>query len=126
MRAMAIGALHQALGDPVVVGHGELVLYRAVAREAKFRLRFFQQAFVEPASFFHERRRLNKSRLRQRGFRCLSHSFAEHEVWGMAFVASNCLQLVFGTVEEIMFLAGLMTRKAVMLNSPWPNHRSEK
>jgi hypothetical protein len=60
---MAIRALHQAFGDPVVVGHGELGLNRTVAREAKFRLRFFQQAFVEPASFFREFRRPYKSRL---------------------------------------------------------------
>jgi len=72
---------HQTLGNTVVVGQCKLGLNRAVARNAKFRLRFFQQAFVEPTSFFHELRRRNKVRLWQRGLSGLSrHPFAGDEV----------------------------------------------
>jgi hypothetical protein len=83
-----------------------------VAREAKFRLRLFQQAFVEPTNFFQEFWRPRKLRLRQRRFSRLPGSFTEYKVWGVALVARNGLQLVFGAVEKIMFFAGTMTRKA--------------
>src|SRR5579864_967282 len=61
---MAVGALHQAFGHPMVNWQRKLRLDSSVAVETQRRFRLLQQAAVQPADLIRELRHLIEVRLR--------------------------------------------------------------
>ena len=60
MRVVAIGALHQAFGNAVVIRKGELSLDRLVAAVAEVRFGLLQQAVMKPPCLVRQLRKLEE------------------------------------------------------------------
>jgi hypothetical protein len=89
VRVMTIGTLQEALRNSMMHRQGELSLDIAVTAKAQIRLRFFEEAVVQPARCFGKLRHLEKGRLRQRGATPALIFNHFHQVDRVAFAAGN-------------------------------------
>jgi hypothetical protein len=106
---VTIRALHEPFRHTVVRRQRKLRLDGCVAAEAQLRLRFPEQAFVQPAGFLGEYGSGKELCLCGLGFHALAVLCAYQQVSRMALVAGDALQLVFGTIEKLLILGRYVT-----------------
>jgi len=112
VRVVAIRALHQAFGNPMVLGKRELGLNGLVTGEAGFRLRLLEQAIVQPASFVRQFGDVEEVVL------CVAQiAFALvldliHKMRRVALIAGDAMPGVRGLGKEVLLLAARVAGKA--------------
>ena len=112
VRAMAIRALHQAFGDPVMHRLRELAANRRMARITKVRLGGFQQAACEPSRLVRALRNLEEVRLRRWSISLTRIPGRIYQVSGMTATTRHRRCQMPRMEEQILLLAGLVTAKA--------------
>ena len=94
MSTVAICALHKAFRNPVVHWQGKLGLNRAMTTETKLRLLPPQQALIQPAGLFRERRRLREPLLGELQPCGCNLRRTNYQVRRMTLLARNACELV--------------------------------
>ena len=101
---------------------GELSLDIAVTAKAQIRLRFFEEAVVQPARCFGKLRHLEKGRLRQRGATPALIFNHFHQVDRVAFAAGDARRRVLvGDSHTFLIIGGWGVAAGVVFLalSPW-------
>ncbi len=112
VRIMAVSALHQTFGDAMVHRQCKLRLHVVVATEAQLRLRFLQEAAVQPSNFIRKLRHLEEVPLRRSEFAlALVLDFID-QVRGVALIARKSVRGVAGVLKEFLLLAAGMAQQA--------------
>ena len=110
--AMTIRTFDQSFRDAMMVRQREFGLDGEVAREAKRRLSLFEQAVVEPASFFTNLRKLEEMRLRVGRIALAVIFHFVDQMRGVALIAGDAVAGMFRVREKFLLLAGGMAREA--------------
>lgn len=119
VRAVAIRALDEPLGDTMMNGLGELRSNGGVTRITEIRLRGFQQAAVQPARLVRALRHLKEMSLRglSRALARVLHGV--HKVAGMAVVTRHTGGHMTRMEEGVLLLAALVTEEAALRVLTW-------
>jgi hypothetical protein len=112
VRVVAIRAFHQTFRHAMMRGQCKLAFNNFVARIAKLRLRPAKETAVQPPCFVHWPGRYKHRGLRANSLHTASIVLEAGEMRGMARLAVQTPQLVLGTVECGLIVAGHMTGKA--------------
>ena len=109
VRRVAVGAFHQAFRYPVVRGKREGGADVAVALVAEVGLILFEQATIQPAILFGQRRQGEELCLRALDGLAFRIVRRRDEVRCVAILAGDAVQRVAGMIELRLLFARLMT-----------------